>query len=402
MIYCEAFCMRRHTEDTENLQINDAASWTFVCSTTVHKPMWLQSFVVGEVVNPFPKPRLDMLEIDGANGELDMTEVDGRLLYKRKKITVSLQHKTTVYEPPVMSAINERLRPWHGALVDVAFALPSEVEVYYTGRIVESAFDREKERITLGLDVQPFAYKAKATSLNPDRSARVTAAFEVSQAGADIIDVSFPSTHDIRIFGGIGAQVKLRVSATMPEGVFAFGVDNARGGSWYISRDEITYTRLQRMSTSVVGSTDGSGNFYITFTIDGSAYGWVTDNGTRKYVPCLIVNGWELLQISTDENDENVVLLEPNASIRVEALNVGGEAVMVVDGKSVVMGTSETSLIGGYKYTELDGVWLPSANAKKKIYEGHGVWSVLAYANNGNVVTNANVTFSFREEVLHE
>lgn len=399
MKYCEAFCMRRHTEDTEKLQTNDATSWSFVCSTTVYKPMWLQSFVVGEAKDPFPEPRLDLLEVDGANGELDMTEVDGRLVYNRKEITVILSHKPTVYEPVVLNMVNERLRPWHGTLVDVAFNIPSEVQYYYTGRVIASEYDYDKERIILRINVQPFAKKANITSFFPPRSVRVTTGFEQVTATSGILSVSYPTTNQVKIFGSVGEKVKLKLK-NLSEGVYTFGTSEARGGVWSIERDTATYPRLKQMSKKVVGSTDGSGNLNIVFTIDGSSYDWYTSNGVRKYVPCLYLS-WECMKISTDSDTGNVKLIDVNASIRVTAKNEGNSnALLIVDGsvKSIpVSGINlEDNDFVGY---ELDGVWIPEKRAKSQIYDFSGVWVVFAYANGNNIGTD--VEFSFREEVLH-
>lgn len=134
------FCIRRHGEE----------GW-YSCLSPL-----LSGLRVTALSIPAPEPKTESISIFGTHGILDYTEVDGKLYYSTRNISI------TVALLPGASFDYERfLSSFHGKTVDLVFSkTTNNGDFYYTGRLTvgERPKQHTERRLTLTLCADPFRY----------------------------------------------------------------------------------------------------------------------------------------------------------------------------------------------------------------------------------------------------
>ena len=111
-----------------------------------------------------PTPKTLSVEIEGADGELDLTEYFGQVNYKNRKLTFEFSY---VGQPSnfmtVFSNIQNQL---HGKKMHVI--LDDDPNYYYNGRITVSEWKANKSigSITVEIDAEPYKYKLNQTTVS--------------------------------------------------------------------------------------------------------------------------------------------------------------------------------------------------------------------------------------------
>lgn len=112
-----------------------------------------------EIGSPVAKTKL--IDVDGANGQLDYSEYFGEVKYKNRKLSFEFN---TIVEPKhfltLFSAIQDAL---HGQRMKII--LDADNEYYYIGRLSVSSFANEKNIgiISIECDCEPYKYKQNKT-----------------------------------------------------------------------------------------------------------------------------------------------------------------------------------------------------------------------------------------------
>lgn len=105
----------------------------------------------------FPDPKIETVDIPGANGELDFTEaLTGDVPYKNRKLTFNFSVKTSMRSwQNLMSSIANYL---HGKKLKIV--LDQDNQFYYYGRAELSPLNCNKSigRITITCDAEPYKY----------------------------------------------------------------------------------------------------------------------------------------------------------------------------------------------------------------------------------------------------
>jgi len=112
----------------------------------------------------FPKPKLELVDIPGMNGEVDLTEVNGPVCYGNRTITLTFSLDTDYTQwHSLSSRIAAEL---HGK--QKKCILPDDPNFYYLGRFqLESSKDNDvMTDITITGDVEPYKME-KQSSLEP-------------------------------------------------------------------------------------------------------------------------------------------------------------------------------------------------------------------------------------------
>lgn len=108
-----------------------------------------------------PEPKYIKVEIEGADGELDLTEYFGDIKYKNRKI--SFEFSTIVPQsefPELFSKVQDSL---HGRRMKIV--LEEDPDFYYIGRVTVNEWSANKSvgLITIDCDVEPYKYKIRPT-----------------------------------------------------------------------------------------------------------------------------------------------------------------------------------------------------------------------------------------------
>lgn len=283
MIY-EHFAMRLHNDS--RVDTSDPASWAFKTQDGV-----LSAFVVGQVDNPKPEPKMQTESIAGANGVVDLTEAGGRVTFGNKTVTVILSGEASFQS---MDRIETAFAPYQGRMIDFTFDDVLSLEWYQTGRMT-AQFDRHRNRVTLTLDCSPYRYGGETTrkqiaergvfesSTYPasntwewrDNSSLIV--YDDSGNGQIAVSTSYP-----------GIVLSRRKTTTESAGdVLPFGIKSIIGGDvWFEDAFGTAYRTFCPISEGLPGESNYI-NMYAQ--VDGSHYEWVEVNGELVYSPTLRV-----------------------------------------------------------------------------------------------------------------
>ena len=110
-----------------------------------------------------PKPKTSLVEIKGADGVLDLSEVlTGDILYNNRTITLTFEmmHDTDYYD--LISDISNYL---HGRIVTIT--LTNDEDYYYVGRASINKWQcvKRKGTIVITVDAEPYKYSVTETTM---------------------------------------------------------------------------------------------------------------------------------------------------------------------------------------------------------------------------------------------
>jgi predicted phage tail component-like protein len=118
-----------------------------------------------------PEPKFVKVEIDGADGELDLTEYFGDVKYKNRKIT--FEFRTAVRESQFMTLFSEIQNSLHGRKMKIV--LEEDPDFYYVGRVSVNEWGSDKNigKITVECDCEPYKYKTLKTVFTLNLNSKV-------------------------------------------------------------------------------------------------------------------------------------------------------------------------------------------------------------------------------------
>ena len=107
-------------------------------------------------------PKTNLVEVPGANGFTDLTDVLGPVRYSSRQITLQLLDIADNY----LEKYSALQRAYNGKLVQVSFA--DDTDFYYTGRATVDYLYRERKaaRVDLVATCQPYKYRWEETSVS--------------------------------------------------------------------------------------------------------------------------------------------------------------------------------------------------------------------------------------------
>ena len=385
------FIMRLHTAETEALFDNDPASWTLQRGLG-----GLERISIIDIKNPFPEVKTSSTDVPGVNGALDATEAAGAVFYKNKPVQITLQ--TFSKQKPFFSGLLDAFLPLHGRVVDFAFDTPTEVQWYHTGRLAISDKDETTGKLTLKIDTEPFLKRTKKRSFYIPLSTSI----DRSSSGWSVSTKPSSATvtlnqNNVVIYGGIGDVIWLTRSASASKR-FAFAVRELKGGDYDFGDGNKTL--------GVPGST---GTLTMKLTIDGSYYGWTTENSSDVFKPCLVLD-YLLAEIALTDGEipgadgydgdeyenatvqKNAVWLPCNARIRPELASFNANADVLLDGQRIYVGQYSANR----EIPRYPGAVLPGERADRS--EAQTLCILSAVGNSAN--DEPSVRIRFREEKL--
>lgn len=108
-----------------------------------------------------PEPKYIKVEVEGADGELDLTEYFGDIKYKNRKL--SFNFSTQVRESEFLNLFSDIQNALHGK--NMKIVLEEDPDFYYVGRITVNEWKSNKNvgEITIDCDVEPYKYKQYKT-----------------------------------------------------------------------------------------------------------------------------------------------------------------------------------------------------------------------------------------------
>ena len=171
-----------------------------------------------------PEPKYIKVEVEGADGELDLTEYFGDIKYKNRKL--SFNFSTHVREAEFLNLFSSIQNALHGR--NMKIVLEEDPDFYYLGRVTVNEWKSNKNigEITIDCDVEPYKYRTyksvytldltKNTSyIFPNLRKQVVPTFTVSAPTQVIFE---NSTYSIGEEGMTDEQTYI-----IPELVFAAG-----------------------------------------------------------------------------------------------------------------------------------------------------------------------------------
>ena len=317
--------MRLNTAKTRALPMNDPASWTLQRGLGA-----MDGIAITEIDNPIAKPKTAYIDVPGSNGELDATEMAGRLFYKNKTVKIKMQVLENEAPRYSFTALRDTFTALQGRVVDFSFDLPTEVEWYYTGRLTVESVDEPNGELALEIDTYPFLQSAEKrwydvpTKTSLDRDGQNWTAPYVPDG------VSFTSKGGhIWLFGKPGDSIEIYHNASSDKR-YTIGVSALLGGDFFFTGNG----EKSRVLGVPVGDT-----LHMELTIDGSYYHWMTENGANAYKPCLHLS-YILSELETDAagNVIDTITLPTNVRIRPELANLEAcSADVLLDGTRINM-----------------------------------------------------------------
>ena len=103
-----------------------------------------------------PSVKKSYQDIKGADGQLDFTEADGRVLYDMRTLTVNMVHPEKDYANDL-----DEIMSHHGERCYLSFE--SDPDHYYTGRLNLSTYDVKKRKLTASALVYPYRLEWQET-----------------------------------------------------------------------------------------------------------------------------------------------------------------------------------------------------------------------------------------------
>lgn len=104
---------------------------------------------------PYPEVKSEYVNIEGADGTLDMTECYGQIFYKDRKFKLTFQCNVMAYE----YTIRKLMTFLHGQQVKMTFYFDDQY--YYIGRVEVDSYDKSKGMGTISMEVTTKPYKYK-------------------------------------------------------------------------------------------------------------------------------------------------------------------------------------------------------------------------------------------------
>ena len=112
---------------------------------------------------PLPKPKTSLVEIKGADGVLDLSEVlTGDILYNNRTITLTFEMMDDTDYYDLISDISNYL---HGKKVTIS--LTNDEDYYYVGRASINKWQcvKRKGTIVITVDAEPYKYSVTETTM---------------------------------------------------------------------------------------------------------------------------------------------------------------------------------------------------------------------------------------------
>lgn len=108
-----------------------------------------------------PEPKYIKVEVEGSDGDLDLTEYFGDVKYKNRKISFEFSTMRPQSEfPELFSRIQDSL---HGRRMKIV--LEEDADFFYIGRVTVNEWKSNKSigLIAIDCDVEPYKYKSRLT-----------------------------------------------------------------------------------------------------------------------------------------------------------------------------------------------------------------------------------------------
>lgn len=137
---------------------------------------------------PYPEVKTKYIDLEMADGQIDLTESAGRVFYNNRTFPISLQcQDKTRFD----TTLNDLVSFLHGQNVKATFWY--EPEYYYFGRIMVNQYTSEKGTGTIELEAtfQPYKLKQHLTIAIDDIAAKKTVVYKNDRM---IVTPSFKST----------------------------------------------------------------------------------------------------------------------------------------------------------------------------------------------------------------
>lgn len=109
-----------------------------------------------------PEPKFVKVEVDGADGDLDLTEYFGDVKYKNRKLSFNFS-TATVKERDFLTLFSEIQNALHGQYMKII--LEEDPDFYYMGRVSVNPWKSNKNigQLTIDCDCEPYKYKLYKT-----------------------------------------------------------------------------------------------------------------------------------------------------------------------------------------------------------------------------------------------
>ena len=114
---------------------------------------------------PFPEAKTSTVDIKGADGVLDLSEVNGEVKYKNRNIKLTFELLDDANYTELISRIGAYL---HGKMV--TFQFTNDSLYYYKGRASINKWEcvKRKGTIVIAIDCEPYKYRVNETIINVD------------------------------------------------------------------------------------------------------------------------------------------------------------------------------------------------------------------------------------------
>ena len=112
---------------------------------------------------PLPEPKVSLVEIKGADGVLDLSEVlTGDILYNNRTITLTFEMMDDTDYYDLISDISNYL---HGRIVTIT--LTNDEDYYYVGRASINKWQcvKRQGKIVISVDAEPYKYSFTETTM---------------------------------------------------------------------------------------------------------------------------------------------------------------------------------------------------------------------------------------------
>lgn len=108
-----------------------------------------------------PAPKIQSVDIPGANGTLDITEYLGAVTYYNR--TLSFEFETVLRQDEFVQLFSNLQNTLHGKKMKVVLSIDDEF--YYLGRVLVNEWQSDKSigKIAIEVDADPFKYRINKT-----------------------------------------------------------------------------------------------------------------------------------------------------------------------------------------------------------------------------------------------
>lgn len=121
---------------------------------------------------PFPEPKTSTVNIKGADGELDLSEVlTGDIKYSNRTVKLTFEMLDDTDYTELITRIGAYI---HGK--KLTFQLTNDTLYYYTGRATINSWEcvKRKGKIVISVDCEPYKYRCDETVINTEVSGEKT------------------------------------------------------------------------------------------------------------------------------------------------------------------------------------------------------------------------------------